>query len=106
MIISSRDVVFAVEVWPLDFAWGGNGDVKRLVRIQRHRRYIPSSYADERCFRVNFQMKNAATPSSAIPPATDNPTIDPVPSPEFESASWLLGGGVGVGEVLEPVFET
>lgn len=49
-------------------------------------------------------MKNAAMPSSAIPPATDNPTIDPVPSPELEFAS-ELGGGVGVGEE-ESVLET
>lgn len=50
-------------------------------------------------------MKNAATPRSAIPPATDNPTMDPVPSPELESASWLLlGDGVAVGEAS--VFET
>ena len=39
-------------------------------------------------------------PSKAIPPATDNPTIDPVPRPEFESEPESFGVAAGVGEVL------
>jgi hypothetical protein len=46
-------------------------------------------------------MKNAAIPSNAIPPATDNPMIDPVPSPELESAFVSFGAEVGVEEVVE-----
>jgi hypothetical protein len=46
-------------------------------------------------------MKNAAIPNNAIPPATDSPIIDPVPSPDpellSESGSFV---GVAVGEVL------
>jgi hypothetical protein len=33
-----------------------------------------------------------------MPPATDNPTIEPVPSPELESEFESFGGGVAVGE--------
>ena len=53
---------------------------------------------------MNFQMKNARIPNSAMPPATDSPMMDPVPSPEEESSPF--GGGVGVAEVEEPEAET
>jgi len=46
-------------------------------------------------------MKNATIPSNAIPPATESPMIDPVPSPELSLDSG--GGGVGVGVLLEGV---
>lgn len=46
-------------------------------------------------------MKNAATPSNATPPATDNPMIEPVPSPlEPDSESESFEGCEGVGEAL------
>jgi len=49
-------------------------------------------------------MKNAAIPSNAIPPATDSPMIDPVPSPELSS---LLPcpSEVGVGDEEELALE-
>jgi hypothetical protein len=50
-------------------------------------------------------MKNATTPMTATPPATDKPMIEPVPRPESEEA----GGGVATGVVLgvaEPVRMT
>jgi len=45
-------------------------------------------------------MKNAIITNNAIPPATDSPMMDPVPSPEFSSP---FGGevDVGVGLLLE-----
>lgn len=53
-------------------------------------------------FLVNFQMKKAMIPIKARPPATDIPTIDPVPSPPPSSSS--LGALVldWVGAVLVP----
>jgi hypothetical protein len=53
-------------------------------------------------------MKNAAMPSNAIPPATDNPMIEPVPSPELSESGggWSLGVWVGVGEALVLVART
>jgi len=48
---------------------------------------------------VNFQTKNAIIPSNAIPPATDSPIIDPVPSPELELSLLLFcPSEVGVGD--------
>jgi len=44
---------------------------------------------------VNFQTKKAMTPRRATPPATDKPTIEPVPRPESEE------GGVGGDDGLE-----
>lgn len=55
---------------------------------------------------MNFQTKNAIIPTNAIPPATDNPMIDPVPSPELPLAPWSSGGGVGVGLEPGPVMVT
>lgn len=51
---------------------------------------ILSSKSENR-FLVNFQMKNAMTPMTATPPATDIPMIEPVlrPGPP------LLGGLAG-----------
>jgi len=43
-------------------------------------------------------MKNAAIPSNAIPPATDSPIIEPVPSPELSSLLCPSEVGVGDGE--------
>ena len=56
---------------------------------------------------MNFQTKNAIIPSNAIPPATDSPIIDPVPSPELSLL--LCPSEVGVGdeeEELEPEATT
>jgi len=53
-------------------------------------------------------MKNATIPSNAIPPATDSPMMDPVPSLELpESAGGCPSAvGVGVEEVLVLVART
>ena len=49
-------------------------------------------------------MKNAIIPNNAMPPATDSPMMEPVPSPEFSSP---FGGELGVGVlVLLPEAET
>ena len=48
---------------------------------------ILSSKSENR-FLVNFQMKNAMTPMTATPPATDIPMIEPVLRPGLP----LLGG--------------
>ena len=53
-------------------------------------------------------MKNATIPSNAIPPATDSPMIDPVPSPELSESGGACPSEVGVevGEVLVLVART
>lgn len=50
-------------------------------------------------------MKNARIPNKAIPPATDNPMIDPVPSPDPPPLSGSFGGVVEVGEASAFEFE-
>jgi hypothetical protein len=50
-------------------------------------------------------MKNATIPNNAIPPATDSPMIDPVPSPELPPVSSSFEVGVTDGEVEVPEFE-
>ena len=54
-------------------------------------------------FWENLQMRNATIPNNVMPPVTDSPMIDPVPSPEFPPSSWSFKVRVVAGEVL--VFE-
>ena len=98
----SRNVAFAVKVWPLDLAWVRRCQRDKL-RLQLHQRCSPSLYAADPRLRVNFQMKNAIIPSNAIPPATDSPMTDPVPSPELSSL--LCPSEVGVGDEEELALE-
>lgn len=53
---------------------------------------------------MNFQTKKPTTPRTAIPPATLNPTIVPVPTP-LESPLSLSWSEVGAAEVVEEVEE-
>jgi len=60
---------------------------------------IGSSSKSKDRFLVNFHTKNPTTPRTAIPPATLNPTIVPVPTPlESPLLSWP---DVGVGDEVE-----
>jgi hypothetical protein len=52
-------------------------------------------------FLVNFQMKNATTPMTATPPATDIPMMEPVPRPELVAVVDDEGAAVVVEEPEE-----
>lgn len=58
------------------------------------------SSKSEKRFLVNFQTKKATTPMRATPPATDRPTIEPVPRPES-----VVGGAGAADDVLEGAAE-
>lgn len=66
-------------------------------------RYSLSSKSEKR-FLVNFQTKNAIIPINATPPATESPTIEPVPSPELSSLLFAAALEVdeGAAEVDAP----
>ena len=83
-----------VEIRPFDsFVYGYKKSFQAKKREKKNRNELSSK--SEKRFLVNFQTKKAMTPMRATPPATDKPTIEPVPRPESEE------GGVGGDDELE-----
>jgi len=64
------------------------------------------SSKSEKRFLVNFHTKNAMIPITATPPATDIPTIEPVPRPESPPPFEAAEVAEGAAELEEVPTET